>query len=74
MCNLVEIANEWRGNHPDLNGGVVVIYNSEVCGWVNELRNPESWRPGSIAVSGQGDMHRATGGNDYDGAKEWVRA
>ncbi len=27
-------------------GGVVVFFEGEVQGWVNQLRNPEHWRPG----------------------------
>jgi hypothetical protein len=52
-------------------GGVVVVCGDEVQGWVNELRNPEHWRPGCIAVTEGGTCYEALGGNDYDGAKHW---
>lgn len=32
-------------------GGVVVVFKNEAQDWVNELRNPESWAPGCVAVA-----------------------
>lgn len=51
--------------------GVITIYQGEVQGWSNELRNPERWRPGCIAVDSNDNQWVAVGGNDYDGANEW---
>lgn len=50
--------------------GVVIFYNGEIQGWCNELRNPESWCPGCIAVS-LDQQFIAIGGNGYDGAEKW---
>lgn len=52
-------------------GGVVVFYNGKAVSWVNELRNPESWEPGVIAMNAEGNFWRATGGDARSGAKEW---
>ncbi|WP_244108037.1 hypothetical protein [Burkholderia diffusa] len=52
-------------------GGVVVLFQGEVQGWVNELRNHEHWQPGCVAVDEQG--HSSTiAGNERDGALMWL--
>lgn len=67
-------AEAYRRNHPTpLVGGVVVFYDGKICGWMNRLRDPESWRPGCIAADSNGDHWIARGGNEYDGAEEWVQ-
>ena len=40
--------------------GVIVLFDSEVQSWVNQLRNPEHWQPGCIVVDEEGktDYHR----------------
>ena len=53
--------------------GVVVIHQGEVQGWVNKLRNPESWMPGCIAVNRIGKQWKAVGGDQYNGACQWIR-
>ncbi len=53
-------------------GGVIVIFDGLPQGWVNELRNPETWRPGCIAVDETGHSWIAVGGNDQDGASKWM--
>ncbi|MFH5254636.1 hypothetical protein ACGTRS_25715 [Burkholderia semiarida] len=53
-------------------GGVVVFFNGDVQGWVNELRNPEHWQPGCVAVNEQGLSWTAAGGCEYDGALMWL--
>lgn len=65
-------AKRWRTNHGYAGkGGIVVIYAKEVQGWVNKLRDPGHWRPGSVAVDEVGNSWEASGGNDYDGAQRW---
>ncbi len=77
ISKLIKQASEWRqkniadGHNYVGKGGVVVIFGSEVNGWVNELRNPESWRPGAVAIDEVGNVHIAAGGNDDDGAQWW---
>lgn len=68
------LAGEYRKEKSHRNGGVVVICDNEVSGWVNELRDPESWVPGCIAVLADGTCYIATGGNAQDGACEWQNA
>lgn len=71
------IAKAWRDSQSQnekhrTNSGIVLIWNNEVYGWKDELRNPESERPNAIAVDTQGQVYVAEGGNDYDGAERWT--
>lgn len=52
-------------------GGVVVIYEREVQGWVDCLRNPEHWVPGCVAVDEDGCMWIARECSYLDGADYW---
>lgn len=51
--------------------GVVVLFNGKPNSWLNELRNPEAWQPGAIAVAYNGLQFVAVGGNSYEGAAQW---
>lgn len=53
-------------------GGVVVLLNGEVQSWVNELRNPEHWQPGCIAVAEDGRTWTTIAGSAQDGAVMWL--
>lgn len=53
-------------------GSVVVVFDGIAQGWVNALRDPESWRPGCVAVDETGCSWLAIGGNDQDGALTWM--
>jgi hypothetical protein len=50
----------------------VLIWQGNVYGWKNSLRDAAHERPNAIAVDEQGNVFIAEGGNDYDGAKCWV--
>lgn len=50
----------------------MVFFQGEVQGWVNQLRNPERWQPGCIAVDEQGNTWTAMMGNERDGALMWL--
>lgn len=52
-------------------GGVVVFYDAEPCGWMNELRDPDHWVPGCIAVDEAGNEWRTVGGDPQHGALRW---
>jgi len=66
------LATEYLAERPQLSGkGVVVIYNGEVSGWMNELRDPHKWLAGCYAVDPQGNQYRAFGGDKYNGATAW---
>lgn len=69
---LHEKALAWKQEH-GLVGGVVVFWQGQIQGWVNELRNPEAWVPGCIAMASDGTGYEAKSGNPYDGAKRWER-
>ncbi|WP_288131772.1 hypothetical protein [Microbulbifer sp.] len=68
-----ELALAWREERDYKGkGGVVVVFDGEVQGWVNELRDSWSWRPGCVAVSECGRQWLAVGGDDYHGAENWA--
>lgn len=52
-------------------GGVVVMYNTDVCGWCDTLRNPEHWRPGCLAIDEAGNQWVSQGGTAQGGAQRW---
>ncbi len=69
---LNRLAKDWREAHSYTGkGGVIVIYINEVQGWVNELRDPQDWQPGCIAITEDGACYEATGGNSHNGAERW---
>lgn len=69
----VKISQAWRiANAEHAQSGIVLIWNDEVYGWKNCLRDAQHERPGAIAVDVTGNIFIAEGGNDYDGAKAWV--
>lgn len=69
----LETAHLWRAQNGYIGrGGVIVIFDGLAQGWVNELRNPETWRPGCIAVDETGYSWIAVGGDDQDGASKWM--
>jgi hypothetical protein len=35
-------------------GGVIMLFDGEVQCWVSQLRKPEHWQPGRIAVDEEG--------------------
>ncbi|OQW67456.1 MAG: hypothetical protein BVN35_20335 [Proteobacteria bacterium ST_bin11] len=65
-----QMAGEYRAKSGHA-GGVVVVFNDEISGWMNELRDAQHWMPGCIAIDSTGNEWIATGGNDYDGATVW---
>ncbi|APQ05661.1 ArdR protein [Pseudomonas syringae pv. actinidiae] len=69
---LRAIATKWRAGNQEHLGGVVLVWEGEVYGWKDELRDPDSERPGAYAVDKAGLVFRAEGGDDYNGAKAWV--
>lgn len=66
-------ARHWRKTSGyDGRGGVVVLLAGAVQSWVNELRNPEDWQPGCVAVAEDGSTWTAIAGNAQDGALMWL--
>ncbi len=69
------IADHWRKQQIDptrASTGVVLIWDGEVYGWKNSLRNAGHERPNAVAVDTDGHVFVAEGGDDQDGAKCWV--
>lgn len=54
MTQLIEVlratATKPRASNQEHPGGVVLVWEGVVYGWENELRDPESERPGAYAV------------------------
>lgn len=69
---LLGIASEYAAESGRRNG-VVIIYNGQVAGWVDKLRDPHHWCPGCFGViQGNDHVYIAHGGDDINGAKSWV--
>ncbi|HJW24577.1 MAG TPA: hypothetical protein VJ576_06735 [Rhodocyclaceae bacterium] len=65
-------AKAWRKAHGYSDrGGVIVVFDGIVQGWVNELRDPGHWQPGAIAVDASGKSWTAVGGDAQSGAIAW---
>jgi hypothetical protein len=72
MKKLNRAVSKWRKDNDKIGvGGVVITDGVTPCGWCNELRNPEHWAPGCIAVADDFKKWIAIGGNAQDGAKAW---
>ncbi|MBO1520434.1 hypothetical protein [Oceanisphaera pacifica] len=70
---LQEHAARWRVVNGYIGkGGVVIIHQDKVQGWVNELRNPEHWVSGCTAIDERGRTWTAIAGNDNNGALFWL--
>jgi len=66
------LATTWREeNGCTGKAGVVIFFDGEVQGWCNELRDPQHWQPGCIAVDEDGRGWVAVGGTNYMGADSW---
>ncbi|ECM0205862.1 antirestriction protein ArdR [Escherichia coli] len=71
--SYVDIAQRWRTQNVEhADSGIVMIWDGQVYGWKNCLRDAQHERPGVIAVDADENVFIAEGGNDYDGAKCWV--
>ncbi|BBO73138.1 hypothetical protein DSCW_05550 [Desulfosarcina widdelii] len=51
--------------------GVVIFFGGKPSSWVNELRSPDHWEPGCIAIDEHGRQWKTVGGNNQDGARTW---
>lgn len=66
-------AQAWRQDKGYIGrGGVVVVFQNQVAGWVNELRNPDHWAEGCFAVAEDGCSWTALGGTEFGGALMWL--
>ena len=75
IAQMRQIAKAWRASTQKDNErdkGILLIWDGQVCGWKNCLRDPEHERPGVIAVDIFGVVYRAEGGDEYHGAKAWI--
>jgi hypothetical protein len=66
------LAQSWRTEKGYAGrGGVIVIFNGVVNSWVNELRDPDHWSPGCIAIDESGNQWMSVGGDMRHGASRW---
>lgn len=63
---------QWRARNQERRGGVVLVWEGQVYGWKNCLRDAVHERPGAYAVDEAGHVFVAEGGDDDNGAKCWV--
>ena len=69
----VPLAHTWRQENGYLErGGVVVVFEGEVQGWVSTLRTPDHWQPGCIAVADTGECWTAILGDAKNGSLMWL--
>lgn len=69
----IEAAKQFRERYDCIGrGGVVILYNGQGESWVNELRNPEHWRPDCVAVDEAGNTWTAVAGDEQNGALMWM--
>jgi hypothetical protein len=67
------LAKAWRLEWDRIGrGGVVIVFDKEIAGWMNELRSPDHWVPGCIAIDENGRTWKAVGGTERDGAQSWM--
>ncbi len=72
VMNPTDVAAAWRTEKGYTGkGGVIVIYDGVVNSWVTELRDPDHWAPGCIAIDESGNQWIAKGGNRQHGADRW---
>jgi hypothetical protein len=74
QLSLRRTAAAWRKKHRDHSEGVVLIHAGRAYGWKNALRDPGHEMPGVYAVDSVGAVFVATGGDTYNGAKQWEPA
>lgn len=70
MTSVTKISAGYRkkaAQHHD----ILVVYDDEIAGWMDDLCDPGSWALGSIAINEQGQQWRAVGGATHCGASEW---
>jgi hypothetical protein len=71
--DVITLARQWREENGYIGrGGVVVVFDGVVNSWVNALRNPKHWKPGSIAVDEAGCSWTTIVGSEQDGSLMWL--
>lgn len=76
QSSLIKKANQYRieelhGKAYSDTGFIVFCRRLKAFAWIRDLNNPQRFEPLVIALDCNNNFYIATGGNDYDGAKEW---
>lgn len=74
LAQLIEVlrstATTWRAGNQEHHRGVVMVFEGEVYGWKNGLRDPACERPDAVGKTGL--AFNAEVGDDYNCAKAWI--
>jgi hypothetical protein len=74
LSEKIKVAAGYRTENPSrAPRGFVMIYRGSACAWCASKPIPGEWEPGVFAVDTEGNVYRAEGGNEYDGAERFVR-
>lgn len=66
---------QYRNLNPDIpEGGFFLFWDWRIYGWQKDLRDPSNEKPGAKAVSENGEVFIAKGGDDIRGADRWEKA
>lgn len=55
-----------------ITSGVVYVFQGKCFAWSQRLKSPNEYCPDVIAISINDQCYQAIGGNDQDGADEWL--
>ena len=69
---IILLASHWRQENKRT-GGLVVVYRGDVQGWIDELRDPQHWLAGCVAVSEAGQCWQTIAGDEAHGALMWLQ-
>ena len=69
--NIIDQAKQWR-QESNKKTGYVVFENTKIAGWIRDLHQPQNWKPLTRCISENNQIFIASGGNDHDGANNWV--
>lgn len=68
---IIVLATRWRQDSGRM-GGLVVVYRGDVQGWINELRDPQHWVPGCVAINDHNQCWQSIAGDDNHGSLMWL--
>lgn len=66
-----KLVSNFRKERPDLKNGYVVVFDNTLTGWTSTTENPQGFAPGCKAISDNGLVFLATGGDEHNGAQRW---
>ena len=74
LAKLLSVAEAFRRENPDLGqSGYVTIFEDKATGWKRTLERVNTEAPGAYAVSSDGRVYLACGGDSRHGAAEYQK-